>query len=406
VLTRLGSCSSFLAACLCAVVVTACDESFDPIEPSELAFSVFGYLDASAETQWIRVMPIRPLTVTSEDPLAATVTLEHLGTGRIIELRDSLFSFSSPLDTALHFDTAYLHNFWTPEDIEPGASYRFSARMEGKEPAEAVVEIPADYDVEVAFNQFPTVWPPDSVRIIGVKHVPFLSVIGHFYDQCGSGVVQTVYRRNVADAEPHVLAIGKAVVDPRRGCGRPTVEDWEVWMAASEAEWPVAGEYSPSGLGESGRTTNVTNAVGFLGGVLTKVIPYEDCRLQSDQTTVPNLCSLRYNQETATVIGSVRGTGTGCPNGLLARVKLQLTELDRDPVRVRTAFSNRAGEFLIGALEPGIPHSMVARAPPVFVGSELIDIYSIHTDTLTFMPGQQIEYDIILPCSQPTPVER
>jgi hypothetical protein len=78
-----GTCSSSLAASLCvAAVVAACDDSFEPIEPSELAFSVFGYLDASAGTQWLRVMPIRPVKVTSQDTLAATVTLEHLGTGR------------------------------------------------------------------------------------------------------------------------------------------------------------------------------------------------------------------------------------------------------------------------------------------------------------------------------------
>jgi hypothetical protein len=112
-----------------AAVVAACDESFDPTAPSDFAFSVFGYLDASADTQWIRVMPIRPLKVTSRDALGATVTLEHLGTGRIIELRDSLFRFSSSSDPDIG---AYVHNFWTAEAIEPGAAYRFSARREGK----------------------------------------------------------------------------------------------------------------------------------------------------------------------------------------------------------------------------------------------------------------------------------
>lgn len=404
---RLGYRSSSLAACLCvAALVAACDESFEPIEPTELAFSVFGYLDATAETQWIRVMPIRPLTVTAPDTLAATVTLEHVETGQVVELKDSLITFRSVLDTIFGFDAAYLHNFWTSEDIEPGASYRFSARLEGKEPAEAVVEIPSDYEIEVAFNQFPTHSPPDSLRIFGVKHVPFLRVIGYFYDLCGSGAVLTVFARNLADEEPHVIAIGKAVVDPRRDCGRPVVEKWEVWMAASEAVWPADDEYSPNALGDAGLRTNVTNAVGFLGGVLTKVIPYEDCRLQSSQTPVPNFCRLRYNQETARVIGTVTGTGMDCPNGPLDRVKVQLTELDRDTVRVRTAFSDRAGEFMIGALEPGIPHFMLVSAPPIFVGSELIDVYSTHTDTLTFLPGQQMEYDISLQCIQPPTVEQ
>src|SRR5512138_1500022 len=81
-----------LAGCL-ASLPAACADSFSPIAPSELRYSVFGYLDASADTQWIRVMPIRPLVPTAPDSFAATVTLEHLNTGRVITLRDSLFTY-------------------------------------------------------------------------------------------------------------------------------------------------------------------------------------------------------------------------------------------------------------------------------------------------------------------------
>ena len=40
----------------------ACDQAFEPLAPGRQALvSVFGYLNPSADTQWIRVMPIRPL---------------------------------------------------------------------------------------------------------------------------------------------------------------------------------------------------------------------------------------------------------------------------------------------------------------------------------------------------------
>ncbi len=416
-----GACSSSLAACLCvAAVVAACDESFDPIAPSELAVSVFGYLDASADTQWIRVMPIRPLKVTSQDALGATVTLEHLGTGRIIELRDSLFRFSSYLDLDLGSEGAYLHNFWTPEDIEPGAAYRFSARREGKEPVEAVVEIPRDYEVEVAVGQELRRWlPPDELRITGVKHLPFLTRATYFYDSCGSSMTRTLYAGRSADDETHLIAIGKPEVTPRSACGIPIVPNWELWIVGSEAAWP-AGGYSPSALGESGRTSNVTNAVGFLGGVLTKVIPYEDCEFQSDGAPVPDYCLLRYGRETATVSGTV--SETHCGDGPLDSVTVQVSEIGRDPARVRTVLSNEAGEFLIGALEAGIPHVFSARAPLVPIDSlpqpwttqykyvEWADFHTLHNDTLTFIPGQQLEYEISLqrltPCTEPPPAAR
>jgi hypothetical protein len=397
-----------------AVVAAACDESFEPFAPSEIAFSVFGYLDASADTQWIRVMPMRHLKVTSQDAIGATVTLENLGTGRIIELRDSLFRYSSPSDPDLFAEGAYLHNFWSLEDIEPGAAYRFSARRDGKEPAEAVVEIPGDYGVEVAINQSRARGETDELRITGVKHLPFLTTATYFFDDCGSSMTRTRHEGRSADDETHVIAIEKPRVTPRIDCGLPVVPNWELWIVGSEAEWPASG-YSASGLGESGWTSNVTNAVGFLGGILTKVIPYEHCRFQGGGA--PQYCLLRYDRETATVSGTV--SETRCRDGSLDSVTVQLTEMGREPARIRSILTNQAGEFLIGALESGIPHFLRARAPLVPVDSvfnpwtfqyeytEWADFHTLHYDTLTFVPGQQVEYSINLerltPCSEPPP---
>jgi hypothetical protein len=391
----------------------ACDERFEPIAPSPLGFSVFGYLDASADTQWIRVMPIRPLRVTSADPLDAQVTLEHLETGRIIELRDSVFRFSSVSDPDLD-QGVYVHNYWTPELIEPGATYRFSARREGKEPAEAVVEIPHDYQVEVAINQVPHLQDTDELRITGVKHLPFLTVATHFYDDCGSDVWTAHEGGRSAADEAYAIAITKEGSLARSGCGVPLVEKRELWIAGSEMAWP-AGGYAPDALGDSNWTSNVTNAVGFLGGVLTKVIPYEDCEFRSDGAPVPPYCLLRYGPETATVTGTVREPLCVGP---LDSVTVRLSELDPDPARIRTVLTTRAGEFLIGALEPGIPHALWVRAPQVpidsvfdlrafrYVYTEWTDVHTLHTDTLTFMPGQRLEYAIqlarVFPCGAGT----
>ena len=59
----------------------------DPGGPEAYELSVFGYLDASADTQWIRVMPMRAALPTAPGGSAAKVTVEHLGTGRVFELR-------------------------------------------------------------------------------------------------------------------------------------------------------------------------------------------------------------------------------------------------------------------------------------------------------------------------------
>lgn len=96
----------------------ACDTPFEPIAEGDVRFPVFGYLDASADTQWIRVMPIRPLATTSPDSFGITVTLEDLGTGRVIPLRDSLFPFTHHADADVGSAGTYVHDFWTTETIE------------------------------------------------------------------------------------------------------------------------------------------------------------------------------------------------------------------------------------------------------------------------------------------------
>jgi hypothetical protein len=82
-----------------------------------------------------------------------------------------------------------------------------------------------------------------------------------------------------------------------------------------------------------------------------------------------------------------------------------LTEMDRTPARIRTVSTDRAGGFLIGALEPGVSHFLRAEAPPKLTPDSEIVFYSEHTDTLTFLPGQELNYDI---CLQPltTPIQR
>ena len=159
----------------------SCDESFTAIESSELRYSVFGYLDASADTQWIRVMPVRTVVLTAPDSFGATVTIEDVATGRTITLRDSLFKFTKYNDSAIGSEGVCAHNFWTTERVQPGASYRLAVTRPGEKPAEAVVSIPRDYDVEVWISQE---GKHDDLQLNGLKHVPFVVAIN-----CGAAII-------------------------------------------------------------------------------------------------------------------------------------------------------------------------------------------------------------------------
>ena len=46
---------------LIALVLAACEVPLDPIAESDLSFALSGYLDASADTQWVRVERVDPV---------------------------------------------------------------------------------------------------------------------------------------------------------------------------------------------------------------------------------------------------------------------------------------------------------------------------------------------------------
>ena len=72
----------------------ACSDSVDPTLGTEQAFSLYGYLDPSADRQALRVAPIvGTIVADTARTLAATVTSEELGTGRTVAWRDSFVSY-------------------------------------------------------------------------------------------------------------------------------------------------------------------------------------------------------------------------------------------------------------------------------------------------------------------------
>ena len=177
----------------------------------------------------------------------------------------------------------------------------------------------------------------------------------------------------------------------------------ELWLVGSDSTWPSGSQYSPGGLGTAGLVSDVTNAVGFVGGVLTKLLPYESCTFVDSGTPPPSYCELHYDRTSASLAGRVRETR--CSDGPIASVTVQLTDLDQDPAEIRSYVTGADGAYGISALVPGIRYALKVRAKPIPVfGSGEIDIYTLRYDTLTFAPGEQRAYDVDLqrltPCDQ------
>ncbi|WP_421773583.1 hypothetical protein [Gracilimonas sp.] len=119
--------SSLLLIMLLSVLYGGCQNEFEPFEKTDkYVFSMNGYLDVHADTQWIRVMPIGETFLALDSAINPNqVRLTREVTGESVVLNDSLFTFSG--------DT-YVWNYWSPDSIVTNEEYRITAiDSEGKQ---------------------------------------------------------------------------------------------------------------------------------------------------------------------------------------------------------------------------------------------------------------------------------
>jgi hypothetical protein len=381
------------AGLLATVFAAACSDTFQPIEPGDLQYSVFGVLDAAADTQWIRVMPIRPVVTQPPAPLPARVTLEDLGTGRIIELKDSVFQFDY-VDPELESEGLFLHNFWTTEPIEPGATYRFAIRGDDGRSSETTIEIPPRYDVEVWIRQ-PQNPLPSLFHFVGLKHVALVGITRYFTDNCGIGVEHLAFTGTAIDSINHRIPTAP-LLQSRVNCGPPKAGRTEYWVAGSGEPWPRGDEFLTRRLSVPDAWSEISRSVGFVGGIFTKVVPVESCQIVAFGPVMEH-CKLRYDGSTAVLRATIRDPVC---RGEVEGASVRLTEIDPGlptPYRIRSSSSDPTGGFQIGALQAGLRHELSIRK--VEVG---VDQFHEFIDTLVFLPGDTLTRDIemrrVTPC--------
>ena len=400
-----------------ALLIAACDQSFEPLSPGRQALvSVFGYLNPSADTQWIRVTPIRPLKTTSPDPFDGSVTLTEVGSGRIIPLRDTLLRFSAGQGTA-DSTTAFVHDFWTTERIEPGASYSFSATRPGQPTAETVVKVPKRFVITLSLHQPNYPNDKDFARVSGVSYLPFSQQMLRFLDRCGAG--EDTFPDRAARADNGTVTLSIADTVGRRGtgqCGLPAVTMRHLWVAASDSTWP-APQLSPVlGLGITERASNLTNALGFLGTVVTAEVPYGNCTFAPQtkwpagvssgipgpkQKYFPEWCELRFDSVAASRSGRV--IETRCGDGPVDSATVRFTEVN-DSARTQLVATGKDGKFEFGALKPGVRYNLYVYGKLQPILSQYTNLYSTVDDTVTFSPGEHRTGDLyiqrLIPCDQ------
>jgi hypothetical protein len=198
---------------------------------------------------------------------------------------------------------------------------------------------------------------------------------------------------------------------------------WDISVVLTGSPWPHDPGWSDPEALQPGAGSNVTNGTGFLGGIVTRTVPFETCYVIGSRSS--DYCVLAYSDRSATIEGILTcpDNGRPVPNAtvflwedehpdvarrttiedyrgarlVLVRDVLQMepariTVQKPDGVKVRTAFTDNRGSFRIDALEAGVPYALaVVTVLPSFLHA---DGYEPYEDRIILEEGQLLSLDI------------
>ncbi|MEM6784037.1 MAG: hypothetical protein AAF624_09935 [Bacteroidota bacterium] len=265
---------SFLLAAFVAWFCVGCEASFDPFEESDVTFSLFGYLDVAADTQYVRVNELQR-TVGSDAPVAATVTLEDLERGTTVTLQDTLLRFGNGV-------SAYA--FWTAQPVAPSTPYRILADSPDGNDASVTLRTPAlipNPMLETGLSPFSSAeFPPtsQSMTITDAVKLVDLRITYRLTEPTRTLTLSYLDRVQLTPDGTFSLAFS-SYNDVQRALGGgdgtacPGLSSARVFLGVSTEEWPDFPLFTTEELAIPTTVTNVEGGFGYVGGVL--IMEYE-----------------------------------------------------------------------------------------------------------------------------------
>lgn len=266
--------SYFLSSVL-ILSVTSCDSGFQPIvQDGDQYFSVFGVLDASADTNWIRVMPIRNSIITEKAPERAKVTITRIKTGDIIELRDSLLNPRPGV---------FLLNYYTTKEIFPAEDYLFKAENKEGKASTASITIPADFPLPLV-HRFENS-PIARIYVNGVENLSSACVYYYFLAESTGKIHKEIVPQHsdIRSTETGFVVYSYPQADMseissyHNSLTAGIQHLWqEVQIVSGNSNWPDyenfdEDDYLPH------ENSNINNGTGILAGAVSKTVPFQSC---------------------------------------------------------------------------------------------------------------------------------
>ncbi len=281
--TRRGSFSSVLHIlltfhfCLFTLLtLAACEESFNPMQHNDqYPFSIHGYLDASQDTNWVRITAVRDSLFLEEPaPIDAVVTLEHLESGESSAMNDSLFRYEGGY---------YAYNFWTDMKLEPEQTYKLTVQRSDGAGSQTTVTLPPDYPLPHIRAGSSNL---DTLVVNGVQHLADVQVlydVKYHYSQVSTSddAINTKKFRNLTDTlrvlhfqQKHVLInVNHHLNAFYMGPIPYSIKKNKITVFSAGPEWVHFSELDENLLSLPEGASNIEGGSGYLIGVISKTIP-------------------------------------------------------------------------------------------------------------------------------------
>jgi hypothetical protein len=266
-----------------------CDQTFEPLQENDTYhFAIYGTLDVSADTQWVRVGAVRQDIHEPPDPTGIKVTLEDLQSGENMAMNDALFTSKNIL------------NYWATMDIKNEQTYRITAEhVDGKTSRVTVTtpkELPAIFITESPGDPTETTIYIDDA----VEHIADLQSVWFVILNPGTDNQRRIYRFPLRNTLRHTSAFFGAYfataifqeelakIEQSIGGADIRVASRQFFVAAGGPEW----DDSLSSIDDleyflEGTTSNVENGLGYVVGVDTKWFRQRVCLTPDQSGFVP-----------------------------------------------------------------------------------------------------------------------
>lgn len=283
--------TNLLCVILLMVLLSSCDDTFEPMaENDSYFFTMYGYLDATADTQWVRVMPIREGIDQLPSLENVTVEIEHMESGIREKMSDSLFNFGFGAEA---------WNYWSTMDIEPEQSYRIIAEDADGNISTVQVTIPEDFPTPVittTLDDDPMEQIFFSASVEGIQNLADISVY-YFVSEIYSPI-QHVFRYPHRDSAINTGEGSYAItiqhfqdiidfsryIHPNFQRARQlfNITHRQLFFASAGDDWVDFSVFDELNIMlPVGVTNNVENGFGYVTGVVSKTIPLKNCYNQN-----------------------------------------------------------------------------------------------------------------------------